>query len=226
MLRTTVQNSKTFLRPQLQLFAEPAPQVNPDKNPNNQIPPPADPPGGGTEPNLPKTQEELDALINTRLKRAEKDWLKKQKQAQQPPAAPPSASHAEGEGEPAEDNSAALHREIVETRAQLAAYKEGIKPEAVEDAVLLAMHAVEKSGDELDEDAVAEALAGRRASTPTAPRTAFVCPSSGTNPRRTVFMPRESTTAHPSTAVPSSTAGPGRSTAISPTPCPIRTACL
>ena len=136
MLRTTVQNSKTFLRPQLQLFAEPAPQVNPDKNPNNQIPPPADPPGGGTEPNLPKTQEELDALINTRLKRAEKDWLKKQKQAQQPPAAPPSASHAEGEGEPAEDNSAALHREIVETRAQLAAYKEGIKPEAVEDAVL------------------------------------------------------------------------------------------
>ena len=104
MLRTTVQNSKTFLRPQLQLFAEPAPQENPDKNPNNQIPPPADPPGGGTEPNLPKTQEELDALINTRLKRAEKDWLKKQKQAQQPPAAPPSASHAEGEGEPAEDN--------------------------------------------------------------------------------------------------------------------------
>ena len=92
------------------------------------------------------------------LKRAEKDWLKKQKQAQQPPAAPPSASHAEGEGEPAEDNSAALHREIVETRAQLAAYKEGVKPEAVEDAVLLAMHAVEKSGDELDEDAVAEAL--------------------------------------------------------------------
>ena len=71
MLRTTVQNSKTFLRPQLQLFAEPAPQENPDKNPNNQIPPPADPPGGGTEPNLPKTQEELDALINTRLKRAE-----------------------------------------------------------------------------------------------------------------------------------------------------------
>lgn len=93
-----------------------------------------------------KTQEELDALINTRLKRAEKDWLKKQKQAQQPPAAPPSASHAEGEGEPAEDNSAALHREIVETRAQLAAYKEGVKPEAVEDAVLLAMHAVENRG--------------------------------------------------------------------------------
>lgn len=158
MLRTTVQNSKTFLRPQLQLFAEPAPQENPDKNSNNQIPPPADPPGAGTEPNLPKTQEELDALINTRLKRAEKDWLKKQKQAQQPPAAPPSASHAEGEGEPAEDNSAALHREIVETRAQLAAYKEGIKPEAVEDAVLLAMHDVEKAGDELDEDAVAETL--------------------------------------------------------------------
>lgn len=158
MLKTTVQDSKTFLRPQLQLFAEPALKEDPGKNPNNQTPPPADPPGGGTEPNLPKTQEELDALINTRLKRAEKDRIKKQKQAQQPPAAPPSASHAEGEGEPAEDNSAALHREIVETRAQLAAYKEGIKPEAVEDAVLLAMHDVEKAGDELDEDAVAEAL--------------------------------------------------------------------
>ena len=157
MLRTTVQNSKTFLRPQLQLFAEPAPQVNPDKKPNNQIPPPADPPGGGTEPNLPKTQEELDALINTRLKRAEKDWLKKQKPTQHPPAAPPGTPPAEG-ASPTGDNSAALQREIVETRAQLAAYKEGIKPEAVEDAVLLAMHAVEKSGDELDEDAVAEAL--------------------------------------------------------------------
>ena len=158
MLRTTVQNSKTFLRPQLQLFAEPAPQENPDKNPNNQIPPPADPPGGGTEPNLPKTQEELDALINTRLKRAEKDWLKKQKQAQQPPAAPPSASHAEGEGENAEDKGEAKQRERLQTRALLAASLEGIKPEAVEDAVLLAMHDVEKAGDELDEDAVAEAL--------------------------------------------------------------------
>lgn len=159
MLKTTIQDSKTFLRPQLQLFAEPAPKDDPEKNTNSQTPSSADPPGGGTEPNLPKTQEELDALINTRLKRAEKDWLKKQKQAQQPPAAPPAASHAEGEGEPpAEDNSAALQREIVETRAQLAAYKEGVKPEAVEDAVFLAMHDIEKAGDELDEDAVAEAL--------------------------------------------------------------------
>ena len=147
MLRTTVQNSKTLFEAAAPVVCGTgSPSESRPKNPNNQIPPPADPPGGGTEPNLPKTQEELDALINTRLKRAEKDWLKKQKQAQQPPAAPPSASHAEGEGEPAEDNSAALHREIVETRAQLAAYKEGIKPEAVEDAVLLAMHAVEKSG--------------------------------------------------------------------------------
>lgn len=157
MLKPNVQDSKTFLRPQLQLFAEPALKEDPGKNPNNQTPPPADPPGGGTEPNLPKTQEELDALINTRLKRAEKDWLKKQKQAQQPPATPPEAPHTEGEP-PAEDNSAALQREIVETRAQLAAYKEGVKPEAVEDAVLLAMHEVEKSGDDLDEDSVSEAL--------------------------------------------------------------------
>lgn len=157
MLKITVQDSKTFLRPQLQLFAEPVPKDDPKKNTNIQTPPPADPPGGGTETNLPKTQEELDALINTRLKCAEKDWLKKQKQAQQPPAAPPEAPHTEGEP-PAEDNNAALQREIIETRAQLAAYKEGIKPEAVEDAVLLAMHDVEKAGDELDEDAVAEAL--------------------------------------------------------------------
>jgi hypothetical protein len=156
MLKPSVQDSKTFLRPQLQLFAEPAPKEDPNKKPNNQTPPPADPPTGGTS-SLPKTQEELDALINTRLKRAEKDWLKKQKQAQQPPATPPAAPHAEGEP-PAEDNSAALQREIVETRAQLAAYKEGVKPEAVEDAVLLAMHDAEKAEDELDEDAVAEAL--------------------------------------------------------------------
>lgn len=154
MLRTTIQDSKTFLRPQLQLFAEPAPKDDPKKNTNIQTPPPADPPGGGAELNLPKTQEELDTLINTRLKRAEKDWLKKQ---QQPPAAPPAVPPAGSVPSPA-DNSAALQREIVETRAQLAAYKEGVKPEAVEDAVLLAMHDAEKAGDELDEDAVAEAL--------------------------------------------------------------------
>lgn len=157
MLKITVQDSKTFLRPRLQLFAEPASKEDPDKNPNNQTPPPDDPPDDDAGGNLPKTQEELDALINTRLKRAEKDWLKKQKPAQQPPAAPPATPPAEGVP-PAEDNSASLQREIVETRAQLAAYKEGVKPEAVEDAVLLAMHDVEKSGDELDEDAVAEAL--------------------------------------------------------------------
>lgn len=153
MLKPNVQDSKTFLRPQLQLFAEPR---DPEKNPNNQNPPPADPPDGG-EGGLPKTKEELDTLVNARLKRAEKDWIKKQKQAQQPPAAPPATPPAEGVP-PAEDNSAALQREIVETRAQLAAYKEGVKPEAVEDAVLLAMHDAEKAGDELDEDAVAEAL--------------------------------------------------------------------
>lgn len=151
MLKITAQDSKTFLRPQLQLFAEPAPQEDPDKKPNAQTPPPADPPNGDAGANLPNTQEELDALINTRLKRAEKEWLKKQKQTQQPSATPPADP-------PAEDNSAALQREIVETRAQLAAYKEGVKTEAVEDAVLLAMHDVEKAGDELDEDAVAEAL--------------------------------------------------------------------
>lgn len=156
MLKPSVQDSKTFLRPQLQLFAEPAPKEDPNKNPNNQTPPPAGPPTDGAS-SLPKTQEELDALINTRLKRAEKDWLKKQKQAQQPPAAPPATPPAEGVP-PAEDNSASLQREIVETRAQLAAYKEGVKPEAVEDAVFLAMHDIEKAGDELDEDAVAEAL--------------------------------------------------------------------
>lgn len=157
MLKTTVQDSKTFLRPQLQLFAEPAAKEGPDKNPNNQTPPQAGSPDSGAGENLPKTQEELDALINTRLKRAEKDWLKKQKQTQQPPTAPPATPPADSTP-PAEDNSAALQREIVETRAQLAAYKEGVKPEAVEDAVLLAMHDVEKAGDELDEDAVAEAL--------------------------------------------------------------------
>lgn len=158
MLKPSVQDSKTFLRPQLQLFAEPASKEDPNKNPNNHTPPPADPPTDGVS-SLPKTQEELDALINTRLKCAKKDWPKEQKQAQQPPAAPPATPPAEGVP-PAEDNSASLQlqREIVETRAQLAAYKEGIKPEAVEDAVLLAMHDAEKAGDELDEDAVAEAL--------------------------------------------------------------------
>lgn len=156
MLKPNVQDSKTFLRPQIQLFAEPAPKEDPEGSPNNRSTPAAEPPAGGAS-GLPKTQEELDALVNARLKRAEKDWAKKQKPAQQPPAAPPGTPPAEG-APPVEDNSAALQREIIETRAQLVAYKEGVKPEAVEDAVLLATHEIEKAGDDLDEDSVSEAL--------------------------------------------------------------------
>lgn len=122
------------------------------KEPEKTLLAPAEPPKDEA-PNLPKTQAELDAL----LKRSEKEWAKKQKPTQYPAAAHPETPPAGG-APPAEDNSAALQRKIVETRAQLAAYKEGIKPEAVEDAVLLAMHEVEKSGDALDEESVSEAL--------------------------------------------------------------------
>ena len=123
-----------------------------------------------TDDGLPKTQEDLDALIEKRIKREQKKWAKQQAT---PPAAtpvapatvePPAATPPAGqEGTPTAtvDNSAELQkaqRSLVETRAQLTAIKSGINPAVVEDAVLLAIHEVEKDGDDPDDETVADAL--------------------------------------------------------------------
>lgn len=46
----------------------------------------------------------------------------------------------------------------MEAKAQIEAFKSGVRSDAVEDAVYLAVREVEKSGDEVDEDTIREAL--------------------------------------------------------------------
>lgn len=104
-----------------------------------------------TEDNgLPKTQEELNALIEKRLVRERKKLAKaSEKPAQETPAAPA-----------APDNSAELSnvtQQLMLAKAQVAAIKAGVAPNQVEDAVYLAMKEATKDG-EADEDDVAEAL--------------------------------------------------------------------
>ncbi len=120
-----------------------------------------------TDDGLPKTQEELDALIEKRLKREQKKWAKQQTTvpAQPPtpaPAAAPAAQApaAQPAAPPAVDNTELqkTQHDLLEAHAELAAVKSGLNPAVAEDAVLLAVHEVEKTGDDLDDDSVADAL--------------------------------------------------------------------
>lgn len=52
-----------------------------------------------------------------------------------------------------------INLELLDARAQLAAFKSGVRADKVEDAVCLAMHDAKKNG-ELTEESVAEALSG------------------------------------------------------------------
>lgn len=96
--------------------------------------------------NLPKTQEELDALIEGRIKREHRKWSRQQAQQSQDTAP---------QETPASD---AYQKELMEAKAQIEAFKSGVRSDAVEDAVYLAVREVEKSGDEVDEDTIREAL--------------------------------------------------------------------
>lgn len=106
-----------------------------------------------TKNELPKTQEELDALINTRIARERKNAAKQKTQDgntkdSQNVATDQSDSIAEGSA-----------REMLIVRTQLEAYKGGqIRPECVEDAVDLAMASLAKSAKELTDEALKEAL--------------------------------------------------------------------
>lgn len=101
--------------------------------------------------NLPKTQEELDALIEGRIKREHRKWSRQQAQQSQDTAPQPAAPQET----PASD---AYQKELMEAKAQIEAFKSGVRSDAVEDAVYLAVREVEKSGDEVDEDTIREAL--------------------------------------------------------------------
>ena len=99
---------------------------------------------------LPKSQEELDAIIEKRLKRERRKLQQtggndqKDRQSEQPPSSDADALKT-------------ANRELLFARAQLEAYHSGINPDAVQDAVSLAVMQAEKDG-ELDEEGVRDAL--------------------------------------------------------------------
>lgn len=116
---------------------------------------------------LPKSQADLDALVQKRIDREKKKWAKESRQAAPavattlPAAGTPAASTAQATAAADQQSNADLdtaNRQLLETRAQLEAFKNGVKPNVVEDAVYLAMREAEKSGDDLDEDSINDAL--------------------------------------------------------------------
>lgn len=106
---------------------------------------------------LPKTQEELNALMQKRLKRERKKW---EREAQAPAAAPKQPNQpVEQVDQPPADNTALneANRALLIAKAQLEAYKSGVAENAVEDAVALAVMRAEREG-EADDEGVRDAL--------------------------------------------------------------------
>ena len=137
-----------------------------EKKLNNPTDPAAQtPPDGAADFTPPKTQEELDAIVEKCLARERKKLLVKQPPA--PPAAqaaplavPVNTDAASAATQPAVVDTSAMdsvNRDLMIAKAQIAAMKDGVVPGAVEDAVYLAVMQAEKAG-EADEDGVADAL--------------------------------------------------------------------
>jgi len=114
-------------------------------------------PGNTSHDNLPKTQEELDAIIEKRLERERRKFTRQlQKQQQKQKNTQDSAEEEEGTPLPNPELER-LNKELLLARAQLEAFRNGIRPDVVEDAVYLALREAEKDG-EADEEDIKEAL--------------------------------------------------------------------
>lgn len=135
----------TYLKPNIQLFAEAEGQETETQVPADEKETTEERPD-----NLPKSQDELDNLIKERLRREKRDWEKQKKAKEE------ELKQADKTDEKPESDTTRV--ELMQARAELAAYKSGIKPDAVEDAVVLAMSQVSKNGDELNDDNIADAL--------------------------------------------------------------------
>lgn len=109
---------------------------------------------------LPKTQEELDAVIEARVARERQKWMKRQgvtdKQTKQSQEQRPQTDA----GQDPATNAAMLkmQRDLITAKMQIEAIKSNIRADVAEDAVYLAVRTVEQRGDELDEADMQEAL--------------------------------------------------------------------
>lgn len=153
-----------MLNPNIQLFAEPKDDLDDPKNTNPKDQPPAEPPKDNDQksPNndgktITMTQQELDKLISSRVSRALKQSGGNPNDDGQ---SVPNGNPPDGAPTIQPDNSElfAAQQELIQARAQLAALKSNVSPDAVEDAVILAMKDVEKGGNEPTDENVSEAI--------------------------------------------------------------------
>ena len=152
-----------MLNPNIQLFAEPKDDPDDPKNTNPKDPPPTEPPKDDPKPpnnddkTVTMTQQELDKLISNRISRALKQSGGTPNANGQPA---PNGNPPDGAPAAQPDNSElfAAQQELIQARAQLAALKSNVSPDAVEDAVVLAMRDVEKGGNEPTDENVSEAI--------------------------------------------------------------------
>ena len=143
---------KNPLKLSIQFFAGAAEEEQPEQQAQDQQQ--EKPEAAGADDGLPKTQDELNALIEKRLARERRKMAKQQNT--QPTA---QQSDAEQQAAPAVDNTAvdALNRQLLIANAQLTAMREGVNPAVAEDAVLLAVMQAERDG-EADAEGVQDAL--------------------------------------------------------------------
>lgn len=153
-----------MLKPNIQLFAEQKDEPEDPKNTNPKGQPPAEPPKDNDQkpPNndgktVTMTQQELDKLISNRISRALKHAGENPNDNGQPD---PNGNSLTDTPSTQPDNSElfAAQQELIQARAQLAALKSNVSPDAVEDAVVLAMRDVEKGGNEPTDENVSEAI--------------------------------------------------------------------
>jgi hypothetical protein len=157
-LSMETKNNRNALIPNIQLFGEPVDPAEDAKESQSAEQPaqeaanqnPSEPDSG-----LPKTQEELDAMIEKRLSRERKKLAKQQSQS--PSAGQADTAQATAAEQYASDLKTA-QRDLASARGQLEAIRMGVRPDLTEDAVALAMLEIQKAGDDPDEDAIRDAL--------------------------------------------------------------------
>ena len=125
---------KTKKDPSEEQDPKPQPPVDPTGNPPAGDPPVADPATDPVDPKEPPAADPADPA--------------------NPPAADPVNDPA-----PINEEVVLLKQQLLEANSRNAAYKAGVKATAVDDAVVLAMHAVKLSGEKPSEEAVGKAIA-------------------------------------------------------------------
>lgn len=114
---------------------------------------------------MPKTQEELDAVVEARIAREKRKWMKENKQQQQQKEQQMHTSQGGVQDTESVEQAVTpdpivlnMQRDLVAAKMQLKAIQSNFRADVAEDAVYLAMRAVEQDGDDLDEASIQDAL--------------------------------------------------------------------